>query len=69
MHFYWLSVTPEENREELNRQLAGPRITEEDKPVMQTEAARKIPVPSWWRGNTNTLSEATLMAERMKGKA
>jgi hypothetical protein len=32
---------------------------------MMTEAASKIPVPSWWRGGA-TVSDAMLAADRFK---
>ena len=67
-HFYRLYVTDPQHHEELNKAMAGPRFTSDDKPEMITEAARTIPVPSWWQGNSITLSEAQMAADRMKGK-
>lgn len=37
------------------------------KPLMQTEAARKIPVPSWWTGTS--VSDANFIASKIRGKA
>lgn len=46
--------------------LTGP-MTEVEKPAMITEAARKIPTPSWWQGGT-TVSDATMVLENMRKK-
>lgn len=58
-------ASPEEHTE-INNLLTGP-LEEDDKPPMITEAARKIPVPSWWQGGT-TISDATMIAENARKK-
>lgn len=55
-----------EHHTKLNEMLTGP-ATEEDKPAMTTEAAKKIPVPSWWQGGA-TVSSATMVLENMRKK-
>lgn len=67
VHYYRFTVTDPKDHEELNNVLTGPRVSEDDKPVMMTEAARKIPVPSWWQGGT-TVSDATALVARMRQK-
>jgi hypothetical protein len=54
--------------EEFIASIAGPRVwKEEEKPVMITEAARKIPVPSWWQGGV-TSGQAAMIAAQMRPK-
>ena len=67
VHYYWLSVTDPSDHEKLNDLLSAPRVSDDGKPRMMTEAARKIPVPSWWQGET-TVSSATQMVARMRQK-
>lgn len=67
MHHYRLTLEhdPAEQKR-LNEVMSGPRTTlEENKPQMITEAAKKIPVPSWWRGST-TAGDAHLAAAALK---
>lgn len=56
---------PEEHTK-INNILTGP-MTEDEKPPMQTEAARRLPVPSWWQGGT-TISDATMVVAKMREK-
>lgn len=67
VHYYWLTVIDPSEHEKLNSLLSGPRVTEDEKSQMLTEAARKIPVPSWWQGGT-TVSDATQLVVRMRQK-
>jgi hypothetical protein len=55
-----------EHHNRLNEIMTAPD-TEEVKPQMKTEAAKKIPVPSWWQGGT-TISDATMVLENMRKK-
>lgn len=55
-----------EHHTEINNTLTGP-MTEDDKPPMITEAAKKIRVPSWWQGGT-TISDATMIVENARKK-
>lgn len=70
MHFYRLSLTAEEGHEELNRELLGDQFTSHVREPQEhlSEAAKAIPVPSWWKGGT-TASTAMLLADKLKGKA
>jgi hypothetical protein len=66
VHHYRILVTPVENHDKLNEMLSGPRTTIDEKPPMMTEAARKIPMPSWWSTGGATVSQANLVAAKIK---
>lgn len=74
MHFYrieharMMAEIDQSVYEEFIASIAGPRTMKEpEKPPMMTEAARKIPVPSWWKGGV-TSSEAAIVAAQMRAK-
>jgi hypothetical protein len=66
VHYYRLHLADPEKHTEINNVLTGP-MSEDEKPPMMTEAAKKIRVPSWWQGGT-TISDATMVVEQMRKK-
>jgi hypothetical protein len=66
VHYYRLHLSDPEKHTEINKILTGP-MSEEEKPPMQTEAAKKLRVPSWWQGPT-TISDATMAVAKMREK-
>lgn len=68
VHYYRLTLTDAEHHEAMNNEWAGRRLDNDEKPQIMSEAARRIPVPSWWAGGGTTLSDATMVAARMRQK-
>lgn len=67
VHYYRLSLTDSAGHDEINNAWSGRRLDDDGKPPMVTEAARKLPVPSWWQGGT-TVSDATMVVAEMRKK-
>jgi hypothetical protein len=66
VHYYRLHLADPEQHTEINNILTGP-MSEDEKPAMITEAAKKIRMPSWWQGGT-TISDATMVVDQMRKK-
>jgi len=62
LHFYRLKTA--EEPEKASQLLTG-SVEEQEKPAMLTEEAKKIRVPSWWKGGT-TISEAQMIVTQAK---
>lgn len=67
VHYYRLSVTDDKHHAEINNAWVGRLMGDDKKPPMVTEAAKKIPIPSWWQGGT-TISDATMIADAARKK-
>jgi hypothetical protein len=47
-------------------EMADVQVLTESEQKTHSPAARKIPVPSWWQSGGTTVSEATMIADKMK---
>lgn len=69
VHFYRLSVVLDpEAREQLNSALSGGLTMDQIKPPMMTEAAKKIALPSWWKGATTETDALSIVENLKKGR-